>query len=297
MNLRTPGIFALTDSMTATQLTALVRKVDQLGYSTFWFPEAFGRDPFTLAAHILTVTENVVVGTGIANVWKREPIAMIDAARTLAEMFPDRFILGLGISHGPMMAQLGIKYEKPVAFMREYLRRMKAAPYTAPKPASDPPIVIAALMPKMLELAGAETNGTFPVYVTPEQTARMRKTLGPDKWICIQQVAILETDRATALRTARGVLAFYLTLPNYLRSFKGMGFDDADFANGGSDRLVDALIVSGNEKAIRDRVAAHYRAGATHVCVTLVPAQVSTRERALPVDERALEALAPASAE
>ena len=297
MNLRTPGIFALTDSMTAAQLTALVRKVDQLGYGTFWFPEAFGRDPFTLAAHILTVTDKLVVGTGIANVWKREPITMIDAARTLAEMFPDRFILGLGISHGPMMAQLGIKYEKPVAFMRDYLGKMKAAPYTAPRPATDPPIVIAALMPKMLELAGAETNGTFPVYVTPEQTARMRKTLGPDKWICIQQVAILETDRATALRTARGVLAFYLTLPNYLRSFKGMGFDDADFANGGSDRLVDALIVSGNEKAIRDRVAAHYRAGATHVCVTLVPAQVSTRERALPVDERALEALAPASAE
>jgi len=297
MNLRTPGVFALTDSMTATQLTALVRKVDQLGYSTFWFPEAFGRDPFALAAHILTVTEKLVVGTGIANVWKREPIAMIDAARTLAEMFPERFVLGIGISHGPMMAPLGIKYEKPVAFMREYLRRMKAAPYTAPKPAFDPPIVIAALMPKMLQLAGAETNGTFPVYVTPEQAARMRKTLGPDKWICIQQVAILETDRATALRTARGVLAFYLTLPNYLRSFKSMGFDDADFANGGSDRLVDALIVSGNEKVIRDRVAAHYRAGATHVCVTLVPAQVSTRERALPVDERALEALAPASAE
>ena len=293
MNLRTPGIFALTDSMTAAQLTALVRKVDQLGYSTFWFPEAFGRDPFALAAHILTVTDKLVVGTGIANVWKREPIAMIDAGRTLAEMFPGRFVLGIGISHGPMMAQLGIKYEKPVAFMREYLRRMKAAPYTAPKPASDPPIVIAALMPKMLALAGAETNGTFPVYVTPEQTARMRETLGPDKWICIQQVAILETDRAIALRTARGVLAFYLTLPNYLRSFKSMGFGDADFANGGSDRLVDALIVNGDEKTIRDRIAAHYHAGATHVCVTLVPPQVSTSERSLPIDEKALEILAP----
>jgi probable F420-dependent oxidoreductase len=154
-------------------------------------------------------------------------------------------------------------------------------------------MVIAALMPKMLELAGAETNGTFPVYVTPEQTARMRATLGPDKWICIQQVAILEPDQATALRTARAVLAFYLTLPNYLRSFKSMGFDDADFANGGSDRLVDALIVCGDERTIRDRVAAHYRAGATHVCVTMVPARASTVERALPVDDRALEALAP----
>ena len=297
MNLRTPGVFALTDSMTAAQLTALVKKVDKLGYSAFWFPEAFGRDPFTLAAHILTVTDKLVVGTGIANVWKREPITMIDAARTLAEMFPNRFILGLGVSHGPMMAQLGIKYEKPVAFMRDYLAKMKAAPYTAPKPAADPPMVIAALMPKMLELAGAETNGTFPVYVTPEQTARMRATLGPDKWICIQQVAILENDRAVALRTARAVLAFYLTLPNYLRSFKTMGFNDADFAEGGSDRLIDALIVSGNEKAIRDRIAAHHRSGATHVCVTMVPAQANTQARALPFDERALEALAPRSSE
>ena len=292
MNLRTPGIFALTDSMTAAQLTALARKVDQLGYGAFWFPEAFGRDPFAVAAHILTVTDKLVVGTGIANVWKRQPITMIDAARTLAEMFPDRFILGLGVSHGPMMAQLGIKYEKPVAFMREYLASMKAAPYSAPRPASDPPIVIAALMPKMLELAGAETRGTFPVYVTPERTARMRNALGPDKWICVQQVAILATDKAMAQRTARGVLAFYLTLPNYLRSFESMGFVEADFADGGSVRLLDALIVCGDETAIRERITAHYRAGATHVCVTLVPVQASTRERALPVDERALEILA-----
>jgi len=293
MNLQTPGIFALTDSMASQQITALVRRVDELGYSSFWFPEAFGRDPFTLAAHILTVTEKLIVGTGIANVWKREPITMINAARTLAEMFPDRFILGLGISHGPMMKQLGIKYEKPVSFMREYLQRMRTAPYTAPKPQSDPPMVIAALMPKMLQLAAAETNGTFPVYITPEQTARMRKTLGPDKWVCVQQVAILESDTPKARHTARGVLAFYLNLPNYVRSFRSMGFDDADFANGGSDRLVDAMIACGDEQTIRDRVAALYRSGATHVTMTMVPVEAGTHERALPVDERALEVLAP----
>lgn len=293
MNLKMPGVFALTDSMTASQLTALVRKVEQFGYGSYWFPEAFGRDPFTLAAHILTVTDKLVVGTGIANVWKREPITMMNAARTLAEMFPDRFILGIGVSHGPMMEQLGIKYQKPVAFMRDYLKRMKAAPYSAPKPQADPPIVIAALMPKMLQLTAAETNGTFPVYITAEQTARMRTAMGPDKWICVQQVAILETDAARARRTARGVLAFYLTLPNYLQSFKGMGFNDSDFANGGSDRLIDALIAWGSEQAIHDRVAAHYKAGATHVSMTLVPAQADTSGRSLPIDEHALEALAP----
>jgi probable F420-dependent oxidoreductase len=293
MNLQTPGVFVLTDALTASQLTPLVRKVERLGYGSFWFPEAFGRDPFAVASHVLSVTDRLIVGTGIANVWKRAPITMIGAARTLAEMFPDRFILGIGISHGPMMAQLGIKYEQPVAFMRDYLRRMKAAPYSAPKPKSDPPIVIAALMPKMLKLAAAETNGTFPVYVTAAQTARVRETFGPEKWICVQQVAILETDAERARRTARGVLEFYLTLPNYLRSFKNQGFSEADFANGGSDRLVDALFAWGDETTIRDRTAAHYRAGATQVCLTLVPAQATTRERSLPVDERALEIMAP----
>jgi len=293
MDLTTPGAFALTDSMTGNQIAGFVRKLEQLGYGSFWFPEAFGRDPFTLAAHILSVTDRMVVGTGIANVWKREPVAMIGAARTLAELFPDRFILGIGISHAPMMAQLGIKYAKPVAYMRDYLARMKAAPYTAPRPKTDSPIVIAALMPRMLKLAAAETNGTFPVYITPEQTARMRAALGADKWICIQQVTILEADPAQARRAARKVLAFYLTLPNYVSSFRGQGFADADFAGGGSDRLIDGLIAWGDEKAIRSRVASHYKAGATHVSLTVVPSAGTPLDRTIAPDIRAFEALAP----
>ncbi len=283
MDLTKPGVFGMTDTLTASQLTSLVRKVEELGYSSFWFPEAFGRDPFALAAHVLTVTDRLIVGTGIANVWKREPVTMINAARTLSEMFPDRFVLGVGISHGPLMAQLGIKYEKPVAFMRDYLARMKAAPYTAPPPQADPPIVVAALMPKMLQLAAAETSGTYPVYVTPEQTARMRAAIGRDKWLCVQQVAILETDTAKARKIARSVLGFYLQLPNYVRTFRNHGFADADFADGGSDRIVDALIAWGDEKSIRARVRAHYDAGATHVCLALVPTQ----------DDRALQLLSP----
>lgn len=294
MDLKTPGAFALTDSMTGSQLTAYVRRVEQLGYSSFWFPEAFGRDPFALAAHILSVTNRIVVGTGIANVWKREPIAMMGAARTLAELYPDRFVLGIGVSHGPMMAQLGIKYDKPLSFMREYIARMKAAPYTAPRAKTDPPIVIAALMPKMLQLAATESNGTFPVYITPEQTARMRASLGPDKWICIQQVTLLEKDAAKARRAARKVLAFYLQLPNYLSSFRSMGFGDADFADGGSDRIVDGLIAWGDEQTIREHVKAHYNAGATHVCLTVVPSEGAPLERTILPDERALELLAPA---
>jgi probable F420-dependent oxidoreductase len=292
MDLRKLGVFAITESMAGSQIGGFARKIEKLGYGALWFPEAFGRDPFALAAHMLTVTDRLVVGTGIANVWKREPVTMIGAARTIAELFPDRFILGIGISHGPMMAQLGIKYAKPLSYMREYLAKLKSAPYTAPRPKSDPPILIAALMPKMLQLAASETNGTFPVYITPEQTARMRAVMGPDKWICVQQVAMLEKDAGKARHAARAVIAFYLGLPNYLQSLRSIGFEESDFADGGSDRLVDAMIAWGDEQALRARIAAQYRAGATHVCVTLLRSEGNARERALP-DERALEALAP----
>ena len=292
MNLGTIGVDALLDSVAGSDLAKFARKIEQLGYGTLWFPEAFGRDPFALAAHLLTVTDKLVVGTAIANVWKREPVAMLAGARTLAELFPRRFILGIGVSHGPMMSRVGINYRKPLSFMRDYLTRLKQAPYGAARPESEAPIIVAALLPRMLKLAAAETDGTLPTYVTPERTAQIRAALGPAKWICVQQVSMLEKDAARARAAIRGLIAFYLGLPNYLQSFRLMGFDDSDFADGGSDRLVDALVAWGDEQAIRDRVAAQYKAGATHVCVTPVRSDGSARERAMP-DDRALEALAP----
>ena len=289
MNLGTLGVDALLDSMAGKDLANFARKIEKLGYSALWFPEAFGRDPFALAAHLLTVTEKLVVGTAIANVWKREPIAMLSAARTLAEMFPERFVLGIGVSHGPMMNRVGINYDKPLSFMRDYLARFKEAPYGAARPFAEAPVIIAALLPKMLELAAAETDGTLPTFVTPERTAQIRAEIGPAKWICVQQVSVLEKDAAKARAAIRGLIAFYLGLPNYLQSFRLMGFDDADFTGGGSDRLVDAMVAWGDEQAIRDRVAAQYKAGATHVCVTPVRSDGNAREP----DTRTLEALAP----
>jgi probable F420-dependent oxidoreductase len=294
MNFRTMGAYAVTESMTAPQIREFATTAERLGYGALWFPEAFGRDPFALAAYILGATSKIFVGTGIANVWKREPSAMIAAGRTLAEMYPDRFILGIGISHGPMMSQLGIKYTRPLSFMRDYLAKMKSAPYSAPRPAADPPIILAALLPKMLQLAASETQGTFPVYITPEQTARIRAAIGPEKWICVQQVVMLERDADKARRAARTIIAFYLGLPNYLQSLRTLGFDESDFANGGSDRLVDAMIAWGDEPKIRDRIDAHYKAGATHVSITCVRSEGTPRERALP-DDHALAVLAPSS--
>src|SRR6204780_503145 len=213
MNLGTVGVDALLDSMAGTELAQFARKIEKLGYSALCFPEAVGRDPFALAAHLLAVTEKLVVGTAIANVWKREPIAMLSAARTLAEMFPGRFVLGLGVSHGPMMNRVGINYSKPLSFMRDYLTRYQEAPYGATPPASEAPIIVAALLPKMLELAAAETDGTLPTFVTPERTAQIRAEIGPAKWICVQQIAMLEKDAAKARAAIRGVITVYLGLP------------------------------------------------------------------------------------
>ena len=300
MNLATLGVDALMDSMAGSELAGFARKIEKLGYGTLWFPEAFGRDPFALAAHLLTVTDKLIVGTAIANVWKREPVAMLSGARTLAEMFPDRFVLGIGISHGPMMTRVGINYAKPLTFMRDYIARLKEAPYGAAKPSVDAPIIVAALLPKMLRLVATEADGTLPTFVTPERVAQIRAAIGPDKLICVQQISVLERDASKARTAIRGLIEFYLGLPNYLQSFKLMGFGDSDFAGGGSDRLVDAVVAWGDEQAIRDRVAAHYKAGATHVCITPVGMagawrggrKASASDSANPV-ERALEALAP----
>jgi len=302
MNLGTIGVDAVMDSMAGPELAQFARKIEKLGYSALWFPEAFGRDPFALAAHLLTVTDKLIVGTAIANVWKRVPVAMLSGARTLAEMFPDRFVLGIGISHGPMVTRLGINYAKPVDFMRDYIAQLKAAPYSGARPSSEAPILVAALLPKMLRLTAAETDGTIPTFVTPERTAQIRAEIGPDKLICVQQVSMLEKDASKARTAIRGLIAFYLRLPNYLQSFRLMGFDDSDFADGGSDRIVDAMVAWGEEQAIRDRVAAQYKAGATHVCITLLRPEGSAgawslatgdnREHVTP-NERALEALAP----
>ena len=292
MELRKLGIDALTDAMPGNELAGFARKIEKLGYGALWFPEAFGRDPFALAAILLGATDKLIVGTAIANVWKRDPIAMLGGARTLSEMYPDRFVLGIGISHGPMMSRVGINYSKPLSYMRDYVARLKSAPYGAPAPTAEPPILIAALLPKMLALAAAETDGTLPTYITPARTAQIRAQLGPKKLICVQQVVMLETDASKARAAIRGVVAFYLGLPNYLQSLRLMGFGDDDFANGGSDRLVDAMVAWGDEHKIRARVAAHYDAGATHVCITPVRADGTPRQRATP-DDRALEALAP----
>ena len=288
MDLRKLGLMTYADTMKGSDLAPFARKVESLGYGVLWIPETFGRDPFPLAAHLLGATTRLAVGTAIANIWKREAITTASAARTLAELYPDRFILGLGVSGGPFMRRNGLRYDKPVTYMREYLARIKAAPHKAPRPVTDPPIVLAGLLPRMLRLAAEETNGTITALTPPDQIARMRREVGPDPWLLAQQVVMLEHDAEKARAAARGFMHFYLGAPMYQRTLRAMGFTDTDLAGDGSDRLIDAMITWGDAARIRAQIEAHRQAGATHVFIT----PLTTGGGNYP-DSRAIEALAP----
>jgi len=288
MELGKLGILGLFDGCTGSEVGRQAQDIERLGYGALWFPHQMGREPFSFAAYLLGRTDRLVVGTGVAIAFAYEPMIAASAARTLSEAFQDRFILGLGVSNQMYNSLRGFGYERPVAFMREYLAKMKSAPYEAAKPAQEAPIVVAALMPKMLELAAAETRGTLTYLTTTEQLAKYRAALGPRPWLCAVQVVMLETDAATARARAREYLALYLGIEHYLRRWKGFGFGDEDFANGGSDRLIDAVVAWGSEDKIRQRIADQFNAGATHVA--MIP--LDPRGERAP-DRRAIEALAP----
>jgi probable F420-dependent oxidoreductase len=289
MQLGKLGVWFFTDRMAAPQVAEFAQRVEALGYSALWIPEAVGREPFAHASFLLANTSRLVIATGIANIYARDAMASAQGQRTLAEQSAGRFLLGLGVSHAPMVEGLrGQHYGKPVASMRAYLERMKQAPYASIEPSEAPPTVIAALGPRMLELARELVDGAHPYLVPPEHTARAREILGADKWLCTEQKVLLETDAAKARQVARTAVAMYLGLPNYRNNLLRLGFAEADFEGGGSNRLIDAIVAWGDEKAIADRIQAHADAGATHVCIQ----PLHPEGQPLP-DERALEALAP----
>ena len=283
------GVWAMLESMSARETLEFARTIEKLGYRTLWIPEGPGRDPFSHASYLLSHCERLSVATGIANVWARDPIAMASAATTVTEIADGRFVLGIGVSHKPIVASRGHSYYKPYSYMKEYLIQLKAALKNSTH-GSQVPVLIAALHPKMLDLAATQTDGTHPYFVPPEHTAKVRAQIGLRPWICVEQAVIFEADPIKARTAARQHMSFYVTnLPNYRNNLKALGYDDADFQNGCSDRLVDAIVAWGTEARIRDRIDAQLAAGATHVCIqALRPDNPS-----LP-DLRAIEALAPA---
>lgn len=288
MNLPSPPLGAVgiwtsqLDQQPAAKAQEAVAELEQLGFGAIWLPEAVGREALTNAGLLLAGTKRIVVVTGIANIYARGPMAMAAAQNTLAEAYPDRFLLGLGVSHAPMVEQLrGRRYERPVPTMRAYLDQMDAAPYSAVLPPSKPRRVLAALGPKMLQLAAARADGAHTYFVTPDHTARAREILGAERILAVEQAIVLETDPDTARAIARAYMALYLTLANYIANLRNLGFSDDDFKDGGSDRLVDAIVAWGDLSAVSARVRAHQSAGADHVCIQALTAEA----RALPLQQ------------
>jgi probable F420-dependent oxidoreductase len=276
------------DIQPADRLRATIANLEELGWGSLWSWEVFGREALTNAGLLLCATRQLVVGTGIANIWARDPVAMAAAQRTLAEAYPGRFVLGIGVSHAPIVGARGHRYERPLERMRAYLDAMDAAPWQGPPLQEAPVRVLAALGPRMLELAAERSAGALTYHAAPEATAWARSILGSGPVLAVEQAVVVDQDPATARRIAREFLAFYFTLPNYVRAWERAGFAPGDLADGGSDRLVDAVVAWGSPDAIAERVDAHLEAGADHVCL-----QVLDRDpNALPME--AWRALAPA---
>ncbi len=270
LDLSAPGLWFYPDGLSTDEVVSFAQRIEALGYSALWLPEAGGRDPFVLASRLLDHTERLIVATGIANVYARDPMAMKAAQYTLAEQSGGRFLLGLGVSHPLLVEDIrGHTYGPPLETMRSYLDRLDAAQFGAIEPTERPKRVLAALGPKMLELARDRADGAHPYMVTPEHTLAARKTLGPDRLLCTEQKVVFEPDvlKARGIARSAAAISMGLTLPNYRRSLLRQGFEDADFEDGLSDRLIDAIVAHGDEEALADRVRAHYAAGATHVCV------------------------------
>jgi probable F420-dependent oxidoreductase len=284
------GLWFFLDALPAAEAAAFVQRIEALGYPALWLPEAVGREPFAHIGFLLARSERINLATGIANVWARDAITMAAAQKTLAEASGGRFLLGIGVSHAPLVETVrGHAYRKPLSYMRAYLEAMQHAPYYAVAPSAPPPTVVAAIRPKMLALAAEMTQGSHTYFVPPEHTTRARKALGPDKWLCVAQAVVLETDPTTARAAARRYMQTYVpTLPNYTENLRDLGYGDADFADGCSDRLVDDIVAWGDEETIAGRFRAHLDAGATHVC--FLPLRSDGVPRA---DLRAVEAFAP----
>jgi probable F420-dependent oxidoreductase len=280
------GVWAATDTLSSSKAADFARRIEAWGYGALWIPEAIGREVFSASAWLLANTTTLIVASGIANIYARDPVASAAAQKGLNEQSGGRFLLGLGVSHLPIVEAREHTYGKPLATMRAYLQAMAQADYRAVSPTEPPKTVLAALGPKMLELSAELADGAHPYNVPPEHTRLARSILGPGKLLCVEQAAILETDPAVARAIARRFLAFYFSLPNYVDNWKRLGFTDPDFAGGGSDRLIDAVIAWGDEEAIRARIQEHWQAGADHVCVQAVAPTL------LP-DERLLALLAP----
>ena len=279
------GVWYSSDKLTPALWRRFVERIEAMGYTSLWYPESRGFESMAFGSFLLECSSSLLVGSSIASIYARDAIASRQGMLTLAATSGGRFVLGLGVSHPPLVQSFrGHHYGKPVSTMRAYLEYMSEGAKDAP----GWPLALAALGPRMLELAGEMTRGALPYNVTPEHTARAREILGPNRWLVVEQKVCLETDAETARGLARDELSRYMGLSNYRNCWASLGFDASDLEGGGSDRFLDAMVAWGDADTVSRRITEHYDAGATHVCIQPV-------HRAGDVDAAlgTLEALAP----
>jgi probable F420-dependent oxidoreductase len=268
----TVGIWTMThESVPPARTSEVTHVLEESGFSAMWVPEAYGREAMTGAQLLLGCSSSLVVATGIANIYARDAMAVAAAARTLAASSSGRFVLGLGVSHRPLVERTrGGVYDPPIEAMTRFLDAYDAAPVMSAEHDEVVPVVVAALGPRMLALASARTDGAHPYLVTPEHTQRARATIGADAFLAVEQSVVLGGSRDEYLRRAHEHLNVYTGLENYRASWRRLGFDDTDFVRGGSDRLCDALVVHGDVGVVGAAIGAHLDAGANHVCLQVL---------------------------
>ena len=288
MKLGKLGLWVSTNGLDLARLTELAQGAERLNYDVLWYPESLAYESLSLGGFLLGRTERLCLASGIANIYARDAVTAMAGHNTLNALYGDRFILGLGVSHAPMVE--GVRrhvYAKPVATMRAYLEAMAGAEIGVAAPSDN--IVLAALGPNMLALARDLTQGAHPYCVTPEHTRLARGILGPGRWLCVEQKICLTEDAGVARNVASKQMARYMALPNYCNNWLRLGFTEDEITGRGADRFLDAMVAWGDEAAIAAVIDAHYEAGADHVCI-----QPFDPSGAAGPDWAAIEAFAPA---
>jgi probable F420-dependent oxidoreductase len=271
MQLGRLGIWYSADKLGgARHVSEFVKTVEGLGYDTLWYPESRGYESFTIGGYMLSQSTKLKIGSSIASIYARDAFTSRRGMISLNELYGDRFILGLGVSHMPMVEGIrGHTYEKPLPAMRSYLNGI----IKGEAGASGWPVCLAALGPLMLKLSRDMTRGAVPYNTTPAHTAEAAKILGPDKWLAIEQKVTIESDPVRARALGRAELSRYMVLDNYRNNWLRIGFTEADLANGGSDAFIDAMVLWGSADKIKAGLRAHFAAGATHVTIQPVHAE------------------------
>jgi probable F420-dependent oxidoreductase len=265
------GVWWASETWSITDAQDVAREIEELGFGSLFIPEVVGKECLTQSGAFLSATERLVVGTGIANIHIRLPSAAETGARTLSALHPGRFVLGLGVSHAPLVEYgMGGVYAKPLTTMRTYLEKMAAVSEVIEPGVGRPTRLLAALGPKMIELSGSHADGAHPYLVLPEQTRVTREILGRAKWVVSEQAVTVGGSAEEQLAWAHGHLDVYSGLPNYRNSWLRQGFDESDLVRGGSDRLARALVGMGSVEQAAATVTAHLDAGADHVVLQVL---------------------------